>query len=257
MTLWTRCAALIATGAVIALLAPAPAQREQPQAASRKPTGERSRLVDDLKKAQSELLTSAIEYRESLERLLSRQERALRAATATVEVRRDLKDTGIVSQSDLDRAEHEQAQAEERVATTQKRLAEAETFIVELAGRERVAKLPPLPPGGYSVTAAVIRFNGLAPWALATGLAKLEEFFTRQFGRGLPVTALGQTPAHDRLGFDHREAVDVGLHPASREGQALMAYLRSAGIPFQAFREAVPGSSTGAHIHVGKPSAPL
>jgi hypothetical protein len=33
-----------------------------------------------------------------------------------------------------------------------------------------------------------------------------------------------------------------------------MNYLSSQGIPFMAFRRAVPGSATGPHIHIGKPS---
>jgi hypothetical protein len=70
----------------------------------------------------------------------------------------------------------------------------------------------------------------------------------------MPISAYGQTATHDRLGFDHRNSVDVAVHPDSPEGQSLMAYLKSAGIPFIAFRHAVSGSATGAHIHIGYPS---
>jgi hypothetical protein len=48
--------------------------------------------------------------------------------------------------------------------------------------------------------------------------------------------------------------MDVAVHPDSAEGAALMSYLRSQGIPFIAFRQAVAGSATGAHIHIGYPS---
>ncbi|MGH9825308.1 MAG: hypothetical protein ACREDR_18920, partial [Blastocatellia bacterium] len=50
------------------------------------------------------------------------------------------------------------------------------------------------------------------------------------------------------------DAMDVAVQPDSPRGEALMEYLRKAGIPFIAFRHAVPGSATGAHIHIGKPS---
>ena len=50
------------------------------------------------------------------------------------------------------------------------------------------------------------------------------------------MSALGQTPTHDRLGFDHRNAVDVAVHPDSVEGRALLDHLRDQGIPFLAFR---------------------
>jgi hypothetical protein len=49
--------------------------------------------------------------------------------------------------------------------------------------------------------------------------------------------------------------MDVALHPDSKEGQSLLSFLRRSGIPFLAFRGAVAGASTGAHIHIGKPSA--
>jgi hypothetical protein len=44
------------------------------------------------------------------------------------------------------------------------------------------------------------------------------------------------------------------LHPDSPEGKALIAFLRGNGIPFLAFRSAVAGTATGAHIHIGYPS---
>jgi hypothetical protein len=51
--------------------------------------------------------------------------------------------------------------------------------------------------------------------------------------------------------------MDVAVHPDSIEGKALIAHLRTSGIPFIAFRGAVAGSSTGPHIHIGKPSGRL
>jgi hypothetical protein len=71
------------------------------------------------------------------------------------------------------------------------------------------------------------------------------------------VSAFGQTPVHDRLGFDHRNALDVALHPDTAEGQALMTWLRGQGVSFLAFRHAVAEEATGAHVHVGEPSPRL
>ena len=79
-------------------------------------------------------------------------------------------------------------------------------------------------------------------------------FFASRFGHGAPISADGQTTFHSRMGFDHSNAVDIAVSPDSQEGQALMNHLRVMGIPFIAFRRAVPGSATGAHIHVGIPS---
>jgi hypothetical protein len=55
-------------------------------------------------------------------------------------------------------------------------------------------------------------------------------------------------------GDDHHNAVDVALHPDSSEGRALINYLQGRGIPFLAFRGAIPGIATGPHIHIGSPS---
>jgi hypothetical protein len=85
-------------------------------------------------------------------------------------------------------------------------------------------------------------------------VSTLHAFFAEQFGRPLPVSALGQTPVHDRLGFDHRNALDIAVHPDSEEGRSLLVYLRRERIPFLAFRGPVPGASTGAHIHIGTAS---
>jgi hypothetical protein len=54
--------------------------------------------------------------------------------------------------------------------------------------------------------------------------------------------------------LDHRNALDVAVHPDSSEGQALMTWLRTHGLSYLAFRAAVSGESTGAHVHIGEPS---
>jgi hypothetical protein len=92
-----------------------------------------------------------------------------------------------------------------------------------------------------------------ADWSLDKA-AKIKEFFLKKFGHDLPVSAMGQTETHDKLGFDHHEAMDVALSPDSKEGRTLIGFLRQAKIPFIAFRRRVEGSATGPHIHIGNPS---
>jgi hypothetical protein len=48
--------------------------------------------------------------------------------------------------------------------------------------------------------------------------------------------------------------MDVGLHPDSVEGRALIEFLRAQSIPFLVFRGPVPGVATGPHIHIGNRS---
>ena len=90
----------------------------------------------------------------------------------------------------------------------------------------------------------------LGVWTIGDA-AKVERFFFNKFGRHLPTTAVGQSDLHTRWGLDHRQGIDVGVHPDSAEGMALAAFLRSEKIPFMAFRTAIPGVATGPHIHVG------
>jgi len=49
---------------------------------------------------------------------------------------------------------------------------------------------------------------------------RLQRFFMAQFGRALPISAFGQTALNDWMGFDHRHAVDVAVHPDGPEGRA-------------------------------------
>lgn len=81
--------------------------------------------------------------------------------------------------------------------------------------------------------------------------------FEKKFKRPLPISANGETSVHRALGFDHRGRVDVAVGPDQREGVWLRAYLESNAIPYYAFRSAVAGKATGAHIHIGPGSTRL
>jgi hypothetical protein len=81
--------------------------------------------------------------------------------------------------------------------------------------------------------------------------AGIETAFEKKFGKALPVSAMGDTATHRALGFDHRGRVDVAVNPDQPEGVWLRDYLNAKDIPYFAFRKAVPGKATGAHIHLG------
>ena len=88
-------------------------------------------------------------------------------------------------------------------------------------------------------------------------LARIEDAYQRRFGKSLPISAMGETAVHRALGFDHTGRVDVALNPDQPEGVWLRRYLEENQIPFFAFRQAIPGKSTGAHIHLGPQSTRL
>ena len=81
--------------------------------------------------------------------------------------------------------------------------------------------------------------------------------FEKKFDIPLPVSARGETAVHRALGFDHTGRIDVALMPDSTEGKWLRSYLEAESIPYYAFRVAIPGKATGAHIHVGPGSTRL
>jgi hypothetical protein len=203
-------------------------------------------------KVRADLVSSTKQYKESLEKLLPYEEQAVKSATDTLAKRKSLLEQGIVSKREVEDSEHKLADAQAKLAETQKKMAEADSMMAE-AMNDQNWKLPELPRGGYRATAALIRYNGPYDWTLKDA-GKVESFYESKFGRSLPISAYGQTAVHTELGFDHRNAIDIAIQPDSAEGQALMAYLRTEGIPFIAFRHAVPGSATGAHIHIGPPS---
>jgi hypothetical protein len=117
--------------------------------------------------------------------------------------------------------------------------------------RERVVRIehPKLPADEPSAAPEATR-----KWRLSEA-AKIEEFFVSKFKRPLPLSAFGQSDLHTRWGLDHRNGMDVGLHPDSVEGRALIEFLRAESIPFLVFRGPVPGVATGPHIHVGNRSS--
>jgi hypothetical protein len=88
-------------------------------------------------------------------------------------------------------------------------------------------------------------------------LKTIEVAFEKKFNRTLPISADGETAFHKSLGFDHRGRVDVAVNPDQPEGVWLRTYLEANEIPYFAFRSAVPGKASGAHIHIGPGSTRL
>jgi hypothetical protein len=230
--------------------APAPAkekkQSEQPTAA------------EQLTATRDEFVKKTNEYKQSLAELLTFYEKDVKQAEDKQTKLQELYAAGLLAKRDLDANAKEIEDAKTKVAETQKQMQTADDQIAETLVEEKTieqaALAPPPKPGKLIKTTAYIRYNGPTAWSLALGAVKVESFFLQKFGRQLPISAYGQTAVHNRLGFDHRNAMDVPVNPGSAEGQALMAYLRANGIPFFAFYMAIPGSATGAHIHIGQPS---
>lgn len=254
LVLTVATAALVLTGAPDS---PAQGPRAPASQSSAKPSEPvPARATNRLEKLAADTAQALEKYRATLEPVLEIYERELGRQTELAQISQDLFERGALSADELQQSRRALAAAQKNVADTRRDRAEADRMLTEARIAE-VGRLRPLELGGYEETAGLVRYNGAANWSLAGDTPKLQRFFAAQFSRALPISAFGQTALHDRMGFDHRHALDVAVHPDGPEGRAVMAYLRASGIPFIAAWGAIPGSTSGAHIHVGQASPRL
>jgi hypothetical protein len=220
-------------------------------------TSELAKSAKELARLQEEFIKATQEYKASLEQLRASYERDVTRAEGKLTTSRELFAAGLISKNELDASERLVAEARDKVAEVSRRNANADTQIADtLLEAEAEAKLrtsKPIPKGGFVSTAAMIRYNGGGAWVLSDAW-KVQRFFLDAFKKPLPIAVFGQGPIHDRWRLDHHNSMDVSLHPDGSEGRAVLGFLRSNGIPFLAFRQAIPGTATGPHIHIGRPS---
>lgn len=189
----------------------------------------------------------------SAQSLIDLQEAEVEKLTTNTDQLRELYSDGLIARNELEKAEQELTAAKARVEEARLQIETKKAEELAKAAAAKTAKTfvkPTLMPLNKSAT--VMRSTA-GSWSIS-GLSTVQQFFSGKFGRSLPISTIGQSATHNRMRWDHRNAVDVGLHPDSAEGRALIAYLQSQGIPFLAFRGAIPGVSTGPHIHIGSPS---
>lgn len=224
---------------------------------STKTAAQKAKPVDELTRLREEFIKLTNEYKDSLVKLRALLEKNVPRAEERLAQSKDLFAQGLISKNDLEKSEAVLTAAKEKVAEVDRRMAGADSQIadtlLEAEAEKTLAKSKPLARGSLVRTAAMIRYNGGAVWGLSD-VWKVQRFFSDTFKKPLPVAVFGQGAIHDRWRLDHHNAIDVSLHPDDPEGQALLAFLRANGIPFLAFRAAIPGTATGPHIHIGRPS---
>jgi hypothetical protein len=229
-------------------------QEAMPQRPRRAVSASTSSVNADLARMRADAMAKMKESRDRNNQLLSLYEEEKKRLTDDFEKRRELYQQGLIARAEVVPVQQALTTVMRNIVDVKRWIMEDDMAMAEINLRDELLRLPALGRGGYSEAGALIRFNGAALWSL-TEAPKIERFFSDTFGRALPVSAFGQSAVHERLRFDHRDAMDVALHPDGHEGRALIAYLRQSSIPFIAFRGSVPGASTGAHIHIGRPSA--
>ena len=213
--------------------------------------------VSELEKLREEFINATKEFKASLEKLEAIYEGNVKRTEEKLELSKKLLAEGLIAKAQVDENERAVAAAKEKVAETRRQKTNADaqiaSVLVETAADAQIAKDLRLARQRLVRTSAFTRFTGAPGWSLGEAY-KIQRFFSDTFKKQLPVAVFGQGAIHDRWRLDHRNAMDVSVHPDTAEGRALLEFLQKNGVPYLAFRSAIPGTATGPHIHIGRPS---
>lgn len=211
----------------------------------------------ELAKLREEYVKATNDYKASLEKLVAIYEDNVKKAEAKVEVSKKLLAEGLIAKAQLEESERTLAAEQQKVLETRRQMTNADAQIagvlVETAADDEIAKNLRFAKQSLIRTSAFTRYTGSGGWNLSDA-GKIQQFFSATFHKQLPIAVFGQGAIHERWRLDHRNAMDIQLHPDGVEGRALLDYLQRNGIPYLAFRSAIPGTATGPHIHIGRPS---
>jgi len=211
----------------------------------------------ELTKLREEYIKATNEYKASLGKLRPFYENNLKRAEEDLEKSKKLLAEGLIAKAQVEENERALAVAKEKIAETNRAMTSADeqiaAVLMETAANEEIAKNLRRAKQSLYRTAAFTRYTGAGGWNLGDAW-KVQRYFSDTFKKQLPVAVFGQGAIHDRWRLDHRNAMDIQLHPDGVEGRALLDFLQRNGIPYLAFRAAIPGTATGPHIHIGRPS---
>jgi hypothetical protein len=213
--------------------------------------------VTELARLREEFVKATNDYKASLEKLIVYYEANVKKAEDKLAVSQKLFAEQLIAKKELDESQQALDAAKAKVAETRRQMTGADdqiaSVLVEQDATEQIAKNLNLAKQRLVRTSSFIRFTGGPGWNLGEAW-KVQRFFSDTFKRQLPIAVFGQGAIHDRWRLDHHNSMDIQLHPDSAEGQALLSFLERNGIPYLAFRSAIPGTATGPHIHIGRPS---
>lgn len=211
----------------------------------------------ELARLREEYVKASNEYKTSLQKLLVIYEGNVKKAEDKLEQSRKLLAEGLISRVQFEESERGLATAKNEVAGIQRQITNADqqvaSIFVETQAEKEISRNLRLARQSLVRTSSFTRFTGAPGWGLNEAW-KVQKFFSDTFNKQLPIAVFGQGAIHERWRLDHRNAMDIQLHPDSAEGQALLNFLQKNGIPYLAFRAAIPGTATGPHIHIGRPS---
>ena len=211
----------------------------------------------ELTKLREEYVKATNDYKASVEKLLAIYEDNVKKAEDKLQVSKKLLAEGLIAKTQVDENERALEAEKLKVADTRRQMTNADAQIagvlVETEADEQISKNLRLAKQSLIRTSAFTRYTGSGGWNLSDAW-KIQRFFSDTFHKQLPIAVFGQGAIHDRWRLDHRNAMDIQLYPDGVEGRTLIDFLQKNGIPYSAFRSAIPGTATGPHIHIGMPS---
>jgi len=212
-----------------------------------------NRMVDtaDLTEDLATELTSAAQRR--LDRAKANIEKQQRLVDAGVDTAQSL--PGLIQEKEWAQTQYELTIARTEMVQKIVEMARAEQQIQEIQEGAIASGSPAIEQPAIDQP-AMERFDGAGAFS-PKDFEHVQVAFMKEFHKPLPVSAEGGTAVHRAMGFDHRNRVDVAIFPDTPEGLWLRHYLETAEIPYYAFRSAIPGKATGAHIHIGPPSTKI
>ena len=245
------CACLLVV--VISLCVDVAAQRKKKQKSAAAPAA-----ATELTKLREEYIRLTNEYKAGLGKIIPYQESEVKKAEEKLEQSKKLYAEGLIARAHVEENERALQIAKQKLADTNRQITNADeqiaAILVETEADKEIAKNLRLAKQSLVRTASFTRYTGAgAAWNLGEAW-KIQRFFSDTFNKQLPIAVFGQGAIHERWRLDHHNAMDIQLHPDGVEGRALLDFLQKNGIPYSAFRSAIPGTATGPHIHIGSPS---
>ena len=247
-----------ATAALIgAIIVATPAYSQKKTRAPKPKAAQSQPPSTELSKLRDSYILATKDYKASLQKLLALYQENVKKAELQRDKMAKLLAEGLIAKRELEQSDAALTEAKLKVSGVENQIGSADAQIaqtlIEMEGEKEMAKLGRIPRGTTIRGASFIRYTGAGAWVLSQS-GKVEAFFQQTFKRPLPIAVFGQGAIHNQWRLDHRNAMDIALNPDGVEGQALMDFLRKNGVPFSAFRGAIPGVATGPHIHIGMPS---
>jgi ribosome-binding protein aMBF1 (putative translation factor) len=238
---------------VLAMLSVAVSAQRKTKKKNAPPTPQQTELT----RLREEFVNATKDYKTSLEKLLAIYEGNVKKAEEKLELSKKLLAEGLIAKTQVEENERALAAEKGKVADTRRQMTNADAQIagvlVETAADDEISKNLRLARQSLVRTSTFTRFTGAPGWGLNEAW-KVQRFFSDTFHKQLPIAVFGQGAIHERWRLDHHNAMDISLHPDTVEGRALLEFLQKNGIPYLAFRSAIPGTATGPHIHIGRPS---